>query len=236
LSGFADLQTKVLVMQHGRFAVASALKKEQELEWKREEEYRALNPVRPFTENWSNGQKRIEGTRDDDGNFYGLLTTWYKSGELSSERNYGGKEGTELISTIEWHKNGQKHQEIRGNVLREWVSSGELVKEFTLNDDGEYQTGFDRWVNQDGDRGETRYLDGTEIGYTEWYANGQIGYEKSGRVLAPGLYESEKRWYRNGKKAGETCRASIDSKKYELEWFMNGNLKSPPYDGGLECP
>lgn len=236
LSGFADLQTKVLVMQHGRFAVVSALNKEQELERKREEEYRALNPVRPFTEFFSNGQKSIEGTHDDDGNFYGLLTTWYKSGELFTERNYGGKEGTELISTIYWHKNGQKKRELRGNMLLEWGEGGQLIKEVTLDDDGEYQTGFDRWVNQDGDRGETRYLDGAEIGYTEWYANGQIGREKSGRILAPGLYESEKSWYRDGRKASETCRASIDSKKYEVRWFKNGNLNSPPYDGALECP
>jgi antitoxin component YwqK of YwqJK toxin-antitoxin module len=235
LSGTADLSDKAVGMQFQR---ASAIKYVY-MDRMTALERSARNPEGPFTKFHDNGQVRQEGRYDDNGQLNGLVTRWYRSGQKESEFIYKESEvflGGEPTDGVLWYENGQKQEERREDMQLGWTEDGQLITEITLGDDGQPHSGFSSYTYPDGERIDERYLDGSKIGFTAWYENGQMKHEESGRRITQFDLASEKRWYENGQKQFEICRESPGINKYQQRWDESGTLTSRPYDGDLECP
>jgi antitoxin component YwqK of YwqJK toxin-antitoxin module len=228
ISGAADLSDKAAGMHYQRASTIQSMNSERLVESGMQEYWaqrRAERPEGPFTTLHDNGQVKEEGTYNDNGGYDGLVTAWYSSGQKQSEKIYGD---ATRISLITWHVNGQKWKEYTSEFQREWLEDGQPLTDITFEYSTEYNTGFVGSVSSDGDRTKKDYLDGSEIGYTAWFANGQMKHEMSGQVLRqgsggfPGSYESEKSWYENGQKQRETYKTGQFGIEHEVTWYENG--------------
>lgn len=241
LLGAADLQSKVAPMQWTRVDWAESIYDERNFEAAR----RAGKPEGPFTEFHDNGQKKIEGNYDDNGDYLGLVTNWDENGQIRSEDIYDriptrvdGEETTVISYANSWYDNGQKQEEYRVDRELAWTKDGQLITEIMLDERRRRHNGFTGRVDHEGIRHQTRYLDGSEIGSASWYSNGQkreenrkdmkLAWTEDGQLITEvtlddaGRYQNGFRGMVHGYGGREEFRYLNGSKILSTWWYPNG--------------
>ena len=135
-------------------------------------EYNTINTNIIF---YNNGQLKVMGMYDENGNSDGLYTKWFENGKKQSEITYKDGEIDGLFTV--WYENGRKKSEntwVYGKMdglQTDWYENGNKKNQLTPKDNKP---------------------DGL---WTQWYENGQKKYENN---YKDGEVNYQKEWNKDG--------------------------------------
>lgn len=174
---------------------------------------------------FENGNKQIEGFFSND-TVCDYYKTWYKSGEIESERKDNAVNKTNAytsfypngkVKRIEQWRNGQP------NSIREYDSDGRIIEQQSLNQNREI-AGIKYFYGSKGQLlSKGNYCNGKKNGLYEYFH--ENGTRQAVEKYLADTLLFEKRWHDNGNPSLEgTYKGNLLHGTYK-EYYVNGKLK-----------
>jgi antitoxin component YwqK of YwqJK toxin-antitoxin module len=131
-----------------------------------------------------------------------------------------------LVSSTNWHENGQKSGENGAGRSVSWYENGQMQRENVYKDVSRplLPTKETEWY----ERGQMRSLctrkDGTHHGvWTQWYESGQKSHEAN---YKDGRETRQTQWHSNGQMSHQIVYKSPSRRLYQKSWNEKGELIS----------